>query len=197
MRFYDLPGHGSCMNEPLCQEFNTVLQDAYQWTLTEITEAPFVIFGHSLGSLIGWEVVQELVKNDNRLPQKFIASGHSGPSIVSKRKNLHSLPTKEFFNELRALGGLSEAFFEDPRLMELFEPILRADFSVVSSYQHPAPRPASIPITFLCGDKENLSNKDIAAWKAESLSGFSSNSYTGGHFHIYEHWQAIASILVS
>ena len=193
--FLELPGHGQKMSEPLLTSF----PEAAEYLYAEMQNAlksgeQYSLFGHSLGSLMAYELTHMARERGNAMPLQLAASGHPGPSVPGKRKGIHTLPREDFFNQLESLGGISDSFRAEPRLMDLFEPILRADFALVSSYQHREPRPLPVPIQFIYGSDEDLTEADINAWRVETAGAFRIHCLTGDHFYLYNHWEKVGAI---
>ena len=77
--------------------------------------------------------------------------------ITRRQKPVHALPEKDFIESIKELGGTPEAILQNNELMQLFLPILRADFELCEVYQHKTEAPLAIPITAFGG----LEDKDV------------------------------------
>ena len=63
-------------------------------------DKPFALFGHSMGSLIAYEVAQQ-VQQGSRRPTHLLVSGRRAPVLPEPEILLHRLPTNAMFlNEL-------------------------------------------------------------------------------------------------
>ena len=83
----ELPGRNSRMLEPKGQSLRqlvTALVDALSHTLNEL---PFVVFGHSLGAWMAYEVCVELQKRRGPQPVGLVVSGARAPQLADPKND--------------------------------------------------------------------------------------------------------------
>jgi medium-chain acyl-[acyl-carrier-protein] hydrolase len=115
----------------------------------------------------------------------MIVSGHRAPQLPDRHVHLHALPDHEIMAKLRSFGGTPEGVLQNPELMELLLPILRADFALCESYVHVSEEPLDCSITSLGGnDDERVSRDELFAWHVQTRSSFSMHVFPGDHFFI-------------
>lgn len=68
----------------------------------------YVLFGHSMGSKIAYDIYLELVEKQVNAPQCIFFSGCTVHSLENKYKELYCLPETEFEKEYVELGGIPE-----------------------------------------------------------------------------------------
>jgi medium-chain acyl-[acyl-carrier-protein] hydrolase len=85
---------------------------------------PFALFGHSLGSLVAYEVARRLTALGQQ-PAHLFVSGHDAPGLGSRRAPIAHLPEPEFLQGLIALGGTPPEIVESKELLALLLPMLR------------------------------------------------------------------------
>ncbi|OJW52767.1 MAG: hypothetical protein BGO67_04770 [Alphaproteobacteria bacterium 41-28] len=125
-----LPGRETRYKEPLLESMKEVVPHILE-DFKKYTEKPFVIFGHSVGALIGFELVRSLRRLRLSLPLHLVMSGCKAPHLPLGRRSLHDLPTPKLISELTIYNGIpSEILNGDPELLDLFFPIIRADFKI-------------------------------------------------------------------
>ena len=181
----EYPGRGLRMSESLMTNLDAIINDAYQSVKSEISKSTdYFIYGHSMGALVGYLICHKLEVGGEKLPVKLIVSGRRAPSVV-KNKNLHLLDKKSFWNEIHEMGGVPNEILQDNQMLNFFEPILRADFQAISSFDYQKKSPLSIPIDVFYGDKEIEELNEIEKWKDESLAKVNTSSLPGGHFFIF------------
>ncbi|KZN57855.1 thioesterase II family protein [Pseudoalteromonas luteoviolacea] len=178
-----LPGRGSRLMEPAHNTMSAILDELLSHQ-TFITQKPAVFFGHSLGSRVAYELAYQLQKTNQKTPLKLIASGSRAPHLPNSKPAFYHLPHDEFIEELKSLNGTPKEILENVELMELFLPLLRADFEVADLYQaHPHALP--IPIDVLFGtDDVDVKPEQIDAWQNLSALPISKHSFNGNHFFI-------------
>jgi medium-chain acyl-[acyl-carrier-protein] hydrolase len=146
-------------------------------------DAPFAIFGHSLGSLIGFAFARELRRRGLRAPVHLFASGRRAPQIPDCEQ-VHAMSDPELCTWLRQLGGMPDVLFEEPELMAYFLPILRADVAVNDVVIADEP-PLSCPITAMGGiSDERVPIDFLDAWRDQTAAAFDREIFAGGHFFL-------------
>jgi medium-chain acyl-[acyl-carrier-protein] hydrolase len=80
---------------------------------------------------------------------------------------------------------IARAVLENTELMELFLPVLRADFTAIETYVYtPKPRLNSA-ITVLGGLQDfEIACDDLEAWREQTNANFSMQMFQGDHFFI-------------
>jgi medium-chain acyl-[acyl-carrier-protein] hydrolase len=87
----------------------------------------------------------------------------------------------------RRYNGIPAAILAEPELMQLFMPMLRADFRLIELYQYHAEAPFDCPIAAFGGAQDTLAlPAELAAWQAQSNGAFSLQLFPGGHFYLQE-----------
>ena len=150
---------------------------------------PFAIYGHSMGALIGFAVARELRRRKLAGPRHLFVSGRRAPQLP-KKHFLHALPEAELMEGLRKLGGISEAVLRERELMDIFLPILRADFAVAETSVGPAvpderegEAPLACGITALGGRTDDRASlEELEGWAVQTRGGFELELFEGGHF---------------
>jgi medium-chain acyl-[acyl-carrier-protein] hydrolase len=179
---FDPPGHeGRAREKPLDRLAPLVsgLADAAAAQL----RAPFAIYGHSLGALVGFAFACELRRRGLAGPVHLFVSGRRAPQIPDPI-HAHTLPDAELALWLRQLGGIPDAVFAEPELMAFFLPILRADLALNCSELGIEP-PLACPITALGGlDDPRATVEQLDAWRVQTCAAFDREMFVGGHFFL-------------
>jgi medium-chain acyl-[acyl-carrier-protein] hydrolase len=140
-----LPGRGSRLREPVV----TTLVDAAAGVADSIAAAPAsptVLFGHSLGALIAFEVAKRLRDRGWPLLALFV-SGRRGPSLPDPLPPVSGLPADAFVVEVRRrYDAIPDAVLADGDLMQLLLPGLRADFAMLEGYRYEPATPLGCPL---------------------------------------------------
>jgi medium-chain acyl-[acyl-carrier-protein] hydrolase len=171
-----------------------MLADAISQRLDE----PFAFFGHSMGAIIGFELAHELrVRRGPTLRHLFV-SGCAAPHIPDSLPPMHKLPESELIARLKELGGTPPEVLEDPEIIQLVLPTLRADFQLLETWRYVDRGPLRCPVTAMggVGDKF-VSRADVYAWREHSNAEFSMCMFPGDHFFLQNcRKQMIETILV-
>jgi surfactin synthase thioesterase subunit len=191
---FDLPGRGKRMSEPLLGNIDRVIDDMLNQVRSRLA-VPYAFYGHSMGSLIGYLLVKRIIAEGLSQPVYLFFSGRGCPSSPAIKEKYHALPRKDFLDRLRLLGGCPDEMLDNREALEFFEPILRADFKVVETYQYTQSAPFHIPIHVMYGDEEDLSAESVDLWKKETRMPVITSCFSGNHFFIYRHAREIAAII--
>lgn len=188
LKLIDLPGRGRRIKEPLLTNIEAVVDDILDQIKNEIGTKPYAIYGHSMGTLLGYLLTRRLLNLNLPAPAHWFFSGRKAPSIVDNDPPKYKLPKPEFIEMLNQLGGAPPEILAHAELMEFFEPILRADFEAVETYVHVPTSPLNIPLTILYGsnDKETPYAK-LLPWQQETGQPISVKEFAGGHFFIFDY----------
>jgi len=161
-----------------------VLVDLLSNELIPYMDRPFVLFGHSIGARIAFELARVLRRKWGISPCSLIVSGSRAPHIPEPHP-LHHLPDDEFMSELRRFSGTPEAVLQSRELMEMFIPILRADFSIDETYVYSEDAPLDCPV-FVFGGTEDIEAKvvELEAWADHTSGDFTLEMIRGDHFFL-------------
>ncbi|MFB9838634.1 thioesterase II family protein [Actinoallomurus acaciae] len=178
-----LPGRTSRSGEPPFTRMVSLV-DAL---VTEIRFArPFVLFGHSLGALVAFEVARELRRRDREQPVRLVLSSCPPPPIARTGTPLHTLPDADLLAEIeRRWGALPAPLRTDPVLLANTLACHRADLALLETYRHRAGEPLDIPITALAGTGERGAAR-ARDWAAHTRRLVTVRLLPGGHFYFRE-----------
>ncbi|MDX6364022.1 MAG: hypothetical protein QOC85_3032, partial [Streptomyces sp.] len=145
----ELPGHGSRMAEPLRDDFAAVMEDLVRGSAAHTT-GPYVLLGHSMGAAFAYEIGRYWSAL-GRPPAGVVVVGRNGPTARRILPDLHTLAAPAFLESVRRLGGTPPQLFEHPELVELFVPVLRADFTISETYTPLPGPPLACPLWVCAG----------------------------------------------
>jgi surfactin synthase thioesterase subunit len=179
-----LPGRGQRMFETAHTKMNHIINELIP-VISQYINTPYILFGHSLGSRIAFELVLKLHALQLPLPAHFIASGSRSPDDELNKKNIYNLPENEFIGELEKLNGTPKAVLENEELMTLFLPLLRADFELVDTYLYNGNVKLNCPISVLGGaDDIAITNEQLLNWQQFFTTPATIHMIPGNHFFI-------------
>jgi pyochelin biosynthesis protein PchC len=155
---------------------------------------PTVLFGHSLGAAVAYEVVRLL--SGPAAPVGLVVSGREAPS--RRRPVALALDDDQaMLGELRRLCGTDELVFEWPELLSRVLTTLRSDYRLDQAYSPVSCPPVGCPILAAVGhDDPDVSPRDAAAWAAFTASRFELITLPGDHFYLVAQRDAVAAAIV-
>ncbi|MBF0518955.1 MAG: thioesterase [Nitrospirae bacterium] len=155
----------------------------------------YAFWGHSMGGWLAYLLVKKLTQENKPLPEHLFISGCEAPSIENRRRDRHKLPKDDFISLLRKYDGCPDEVLQNDELMELFEPIIRADFKAVETYDYEPSAPINLPMTVMRGLNEEISYRDVLRWQDETVHKIKLLQFPGSHFFIYDHLPEIGRII--
>jgi len=184
----ELPGRGARFDEPLQTDMGPLaLQLARE--LRPTLQAPYALFGHSLGALLACELAHALRELGCPQPLALFASGTAAPTMRADYDRGFAVPKTdaELIDQLRTLNGTSEEILANEELMALTLPVLRADFLLCGRFQPRLRAPLDCPVHVLGGTTDKATTEQLMGWRRETSGSFSLDMLAGGHFFIHEH----------
>ncbi len=146
---------------------------------------PYVLFGHSHGALLAFEVARQLRRLGHAEPRCLIVSACRAPHRQRLLPPIHDLPVDAFLRELRCLGGTPEEVLCSAELMEIMLPALRADFAANENYLYRPDRPLACPIFAYGGAEDQIvSEQELASWRDQTTAVFVIRAFPGDHFFL-------------
>lgn len=190
-----LPGRGARIREAPFARVPRLITALYQELLPYL-DKPFVFFGHSLGALLSFELARKLSQDCQLEPLHLFVSGRSAPQLPDTRPTTYSLPDEEFVKELRRLNGTPAEVLDQPELLQLIAPTLRADFELCETYEHLTAPPLKCSITALGGlYDEDVPREKLEPWREHTSASFSLKMLPGDHFFLHSSESMLLQIL--
>ena len=193
----ELAGRGKRIREPFYETVNDALKDMLALIDPYLDGAPYAFWGHSMGSLITFELYHAIIKNEKKEPVHLFVSGRYPPSVTGQSKILHNLPAETFKYEIMNMGGTQNGIFENKELSDIFLPILKADYKLIEEYKY-VERNGKINcrITAFTGKEDTLvTQDDMRQWEQHTSNKFELYEFNGGHFFINDHAGEIMEII--
>jgi surfactin synthase thioesterase subunit len=179
-----LPGREDRLRETPFDRLSSLIDELAD-VLYPYMDLPFAFFGHSLGSLISFELTRRLRRQKAPCPLQLFVSGCRAPQIPNPDPPIHQLPDAEFIEELGRFNGTPQAVLDNPELMEVFLPLLRSDIGLWETYVYDREAPLDCPITAFGGlEDEEVSREELAAWCDQTRSRFNMQMFSGDHFYL-------------
>ena len=161
--------------------------------ISSLVLEPFAFFGHSMGALLAFELSRELRRRGQNEPAHLVVSGFRAPHLPPRRPPLHRLADDSLIEELRSLGGTPPEIFDQPELLDLVLPTLRADLAISETYHYRSEPPLSCRISAWGGRQDPYLNEtELHGWSAATTGPFAVQRFDGGHMYIVTAGAALA-----
>ncbi len=192
-----LPGRGGRFLEPPCTSFDELVSTLGR-LIAQDANLPFVLYGHSLGALVAFEVARYLRTHDLPMPESLIVSGCEAPHIRSAPKKYEEYSDNDLIQSLGELNGTPPEVLNNAELMQMLLPVIRADFALFSHYQFHRGAVLDIPITVLNGtEDDHIEKENVNDWVSLTRGLCNVQWLEGDHFFIDQSQPALLECLVS
>ncbi len=193
----ELAGHGVRIDEPFHGSIEATVADIVSAIKSSVTATPYALYGHSMGSLIAYELTKALDAAGLPPPKAVFLSGRKPPHNCPKPRNIHRYNDTLLLEEMKKLGGTPKVFFEVKELVKAFLPIFRNDYRILELYQFVEPiHPTSADIVFFHSDGDAVvEGPEVDEWAKYTTGSFTRKNFQGGHFFINDKRQEICEII--
>lgn len=189
------PGRQDRRQEPPLTDLRTLAARIYEVLRIQQPELPLVLFGHSMGAVVAFEVAR-LCEADGRRPARLIVSGRRGPAVHEAGEAVHQQDDQGILNEIRRLNGSSSAVLDDPDLTRAALPSLRADYCAIETYRATSEDVVDCPISALTGDDDPKTRVEAAKeWRNHTTGTFDIEVFRGGHFYLIDEMDRVIELL--
>lgn len=181
----DLAGRG--MNKKdFYRNFKELINDVGEQLKKEIT-GPYILFGHSMGALIVYELIYYLKQQKLLPPLHCFFSGRNTPDLKSDIF-YENFDKEKFILNLRKIGGIPAIFELYPELLEEFIPIIKADYNVMKSYEFITHKDKiDSDISILIGKEDNtILYEELAKWRCITRKNCDLYFISGNHFYLFD-----------
>lgn len=180
-----LPGRETLVCEPPLTRLSEIVE-AVVPELSPYLDKPFAFFGHSMGAFISFEIASLLRRRSRMQPAHLFVSGCRAPQIPQTKPPTYNLTDERFLEELRRLNGTPREVLQNPEIMQLMKPVLRADFEVSETYTYSPTDPLDCPITAFGGLQDpEAKPAQVKAWCERTSAAFSLQMFPGDHFFLH------------
>ena len=154
--------------------------------IAALGQHPIVLFGHSMGSLLAFEVGRTLRRDFGIEIAGLVVSGYCAPQLKPRSPSLRHLDGRELLQRLSELyGGVSSDVLAEAELVELMARVVKADLTLVETYEYVDDVPLTCPILAIGGKADPWVDSDeLGLWCRQTTGRFSSTELFGDHFYL-------------
>ena len=187
------PGRANRLAEPAYREMEPYIEDLLQAVLPQL-DRRWMLFGHSMGALAGYALLQRLHADGQPLPSHFFISAARGPQVKERIRPISHLEDDDFILELKKLNGTPPEVLENRELIQFCLPFIRADFKVIEGYLIESFDPLPVKPVMLCGMSDEIKAEEMQAWNKLFQYPGELNTFSGDHFFLHEESNSIGII---
>ncbi|MNK51474.1 Linear gramicidin dehydrogenase LgrE [compost metagenome] len=192
----ELNGRGAKANLPFYDSVQEAVRDLFDQLRQQAGDHPYALLGHSMGTLLVYEMCLHIRKMGFRDPAAVFFSGRIAPHLKEGGEELHQLPDEAFTDQIRQLGLSSPELFDHPELLNFFLPIVRSDYRLIETYAFDGNEPPLNTEFFVwTGREDPWTRESIHEWSALTAKSCRYQEFEGGHFFVYERTREIIAAL--
>jgi surfactin synthase thioesterase subunit len=176
------PGHQGRASEPLCATFDGLVA-SLAGALTRSVSSDIVLFGHSFGTLVAFELARILRRMGGLQPRHLFVSGSRPPDVAPCGPIVHAWSDRQLLDYVVDLGGVPSELLAERVLIDSWLPIIRADLRMDETYRYTPAAPLDCPITAFAGEYErDLPVACVDGWRRHTTRDFRLVPLQTGHF---------------
>lgn len=193
-------GHGRRMGEGLNKSIEELARDLFD-TIIEpevIDCTDYMIYGHSMGTVVVYELLKLIKEKNYSLPHTIFLSGRYSPNIVYPKEQTSLLSDKQLIDRLVELGGAPANIYDYPELIKAHTPIIRNDYKLIEQYNFTMPiSNFDSDLFFIYSDNDPYlaDRKKVDEWKYYTNKNFSVAEMEGNHFFINDKTEYICNLI--
>jgi len=185
IRALQLPGREKrFMEEPHVDAHKAADELFGQLRDDDVLDAPTVVFGHSLGAVLAFELALRLEAAGQGGLLGLVASGSPDPWTQRSDRATGVADDDAFLHKVSQFSGYNHEALDDPMMRELLLPTLRADVRMHEDYAPRSRAALAAPVMTVRGSDDLLvSRAEVAAWERASAGAVSHEELAGGHMY--------------
>lgn len=192
----ELAGHGKRLYENFYTNFNEMVDDCFEIVMEHLQpETKFAFWGHSMGGYLAFSIASQMAKRKLNYPQQLFLSGCMPPSKTTY-KDFHTLNDERLIEEISKLGATDKKIFSDPNVKNLFLPIIRADFFLLTTFEYTKNIKIGSNLKIINGKEDpNINFHYLNEWEEYTIKECEYAFFTGDHFYFFHHMDEIVKII--
>ena len=156
--------------------------------LSPYCDRPLAIYGHSMGTIVGFEFARRLQAERGISPTHFFAGGYYAPEMRSRFQTKRHWEEDEIISKAATLLEAPEEILANKEFMRALAPTIKADLSLLGEYQYAPGSILDCPLTAFGGvDDHEVTEADVAVWRNYSSGRFDLQMAPGGHLFLLDH----------
>lgn len=183
----ELAGRGKRLSEECFVDIHKCTEDLFEKNKEIFEEGNYAFFGHSLGTIVSYELAKLIRKNNYPEPVHMFFSGRCAPhsKVSSMVSGTSKLNDKDFLKAFSVYGAIPDIVMNNPEIMNMILPIMRSDVTMADAYVENTRQPQlKCDITVLYGRNDMIyAGQDISIWEECTSGKCTAYGFKGDHFY--------------
>ncbi|MFJ3895189.1 thioesterase II family protein [Streptomyces sp. NPDC090083] len=160
-------------------------------------DLPYAFFGYSMGAQVSYNLTHVLRTRELPLPSALFVAASPGP-YLQREVPAWNESDERLVAYLRDLGGTAPNVLDDPDLLDLLLPTLRADLTAVATWPYRSRPVLPMAIRAFSGAEDGPASPErMGAWRMETHGTFRQSVLPGGHFFINDSLATVADVIAA
>jgi len=158
------------------------------------TDGKIAFFGHSMGSLVAFEVARRFEAEGRPVSALFV-SATAAPGRIGSEYIPES--DRGLLDAVATMTGVNPEFLENEEFAARILPTLRG-FKAIMAYECPPEATVSCPIAAYIGDEDEIGTVErVQPWSERTTGEFTLRRFSGHHFYINDHLEELVADIES
>jgi len=191
----NLPGRGFRFQEKAHSAMSTLV-DALVEALSPELDIPYYFFGHSMGTMVAFELTRKLRALNKALPRHLFLSARPGPSKLAENNLYTEISDSDLITMLEALNGTDKDILANQELLDFMLPSLRADMNIVQTHVYAQEDPLQTNLTVFGGLTDpTVQEQELFLWRLQTSKAFRLHMFEGDHFYLNTQQKLLTEII--
>ncbi|MEL4889239.1 alpha/beta fold hydrolase [Pectobacterium betavasculorum] len=194
----NLPGREMRMTEPMPQTMGALVEEVFARIVESLEPdpRPVLMFGHSFGGLLAYEVLRLFSERGVRHPVAFCVSAHCAPMFRTPVGALHRLDDDSLVSVLQRFDGVPQELRDNKEFLAMCLPVIRGDLQL--DYASPLRTNNKIdqPILIVAGRDDHVAPLEfMRGWESMTSGHRQFISFPGHHFYLLAQLKSVMAEL--
>jgi surfactin synthase thioesterase subunit len=190
-----LPGRERRIRERPYGDVTLAAKGVLPDVLAQVGAGPVVLFGHSLGAVLAYELAHLLAATPEVDLRRLVVSGSPGPR-TQRAERATGLPDDQFVERVAELAGYRNPALAEPEVRALLLPILRADVEMHEAYRPSFDSPLDVPVTAIRAKADALvSTEQTRQWAEATNRDFTMVEVAGEHMYLIDSPESVLRVV--
>jgi surfactin synthase thioesterase subunit/malonyl CoA-acyl carrier protein transacylase len=177
-----LPGRGG---DQRVKDLNELV-DRLEESLTPLLNGPHLVYGHSFGGLVGYELVRRRAARGLRAPEALLVGAFPAPDVAHTLDSLE-LDEDSLIEFMLEISGMPREVLAYPDWVDSVTASLREDLLLWRTHRDEPGSRIPCPIHVFSGTEDWLVPRDhMAGWADRTTATYRLHQVDGGHFFVRE-----------